>query len=52
MGLGIWGHRFVLVGYLCIAIGAWLLVRKPAKAGFLLLGVGATFQLIGGLLQH
>jgi hypothetical protein len=48
----IWGHRFVLVGYLCTAVGAWMLVKKPAKAGFLWLAVGSTLQLIGGLLQH
>ena len=52
MGLRIWGHRFILVGYLCTAIGGWLLVRKPGRAGFVWLATGATLQLIGGLLQH
>jgi hypothetical protein len=42
----------VLVGYLCSAVGTWMLVRKPEKAGFRWLAVGATLQLIGGLLQH
>jgi len=51
-GLRIWGHRFVLIGYLCSAIGAWMLVRRPTRTGFLWLGVGATLQLVGGLLQH
>jgi hypothetical protein len=45
-------HRFVLLGYLCSAIAAWMLVRKPARPGFLWLATGATLQLIGGLLQH
>jgi hypothetical protein len=48
----IWGHRFVLVGYLCSFVGAWMLVRRPEKLGFMWLAVGATLQLIGGLLQH
>jgi hypothetical protein len=52
MGPRIWGHRFILVGYLCSAVGAWMLVRRPARIGFVCLGVGATLQLIGGLLQH
>jgi hypothetical protein len=47
-----WGHRFVLAGYLCSAIGAWLLVRKPSKAGFVMLAVGSSLQLTGGMLQH
>jgi hypothetical protein len=47
-----WGHRFVLIGYLCTAIGAWLLARKPNRVGFICLAVGSTLQLIGGLLQH
>ena len=46
------GDRFLLVGYLCGAVGAWMLVKKPAPAGFAWLAVGATFQLIGGFLQH
>jgi hypothetical protein len=45
-------HRFILVGYLASAIGAWMLVRKPTRAGFLWLAIGATLQLLGGLLQH
>lgn len=45
-------HRFMLVGYLSSAIGAWMLVWKPARAGFVWLATGATLQLIGGLLQH
>jgi hypothetical protein len=48
----IWGHRFILVGYLCCTIAAWMLVRKPGRAGFQLLAVGSTLQLIGGFLQH
>lgn len=42
----------MLLGYLCNAIGGWLLVRKPGKAGFGWLAAGTTLQLIGGLLQH
>jgi len=45
-------HRFILVGYLATAIGAWLLVTKPRRAGFLCFATGATLQLVGGLLQH
>jgi hypothetical protein len=52
MGLRIWGHRFILIGYLCMAVGSWMLVRKPTRAGFIWLSLGATLQLIGGLLQH
>lgn len=48
----IWGHRLILVGYLCSTIAAWMLVRKPERAGFQLLAVGSTLQMIGGLLQH
>jgi hypothetical protein len=47
-----WGHRFVLVGYLCVAAGTWMLVRKPARSGFVWLAAGATLQLVGGVLQH
>jgi hypothetical protein len=47
-----WPHRFMLVGYLCSAIGAWLLVKKPARAGFVWLAIGTTLQLIGALLRH
>jgi hypothetical protein len=25
----IWAHRFILVGYLCNAIAAWMLVQNP-----------------------
>jgi hypothetical protein len=48
----IWGHRFILVGYLCSAIGAWMLVKKAGKPGFTWFAMGTTLQLIGGLLQH
>jgi hypothetical protein len=48
----LWAHRFILVGYLVSAVGAWMLVKKPARSGFVWLAVGATLQLIGGLLQH
>jgi hypothetical protein len=48
----LWAHRFILVGYLLSAVGAWMLVRQPARSGFVWLAVGATLQLIGGLLQH
>jgi hypothetical protein len=47
-----WAHRFRLVGYLCSATGAWMLVKKPARAGFVWLAIGATLQLTGALLQH
>src|SRR5438105_4829287 len=43
---------FMLVGYLASAIGAWILVKKPGRAGFLCFASGATLQLLGGLLQH
>jgi hypothetical protein len=47
------GHRFVLAGYLCTAIGAWVLVRNRAgRAGFIGLAIGTTLQLVGGVLQH
>jgi hypothetical protein len=29
-----------------------MLVKKPARAGFFWLAIGATLQLTGGLLQH
>ena len=45
-------HRLILVGYLCGAIGGWLLVRSPRRAGFVYLALGATLQLVGGVLQH
>ena len=45
-------HRFMLVGYLSSAIGAWMLVRRPARAGYVWFAAGATLQLVGGLLQH
>ncbi len=46
-------HRFILMGYLCSAIATWMLVKRPtAKAGFVWLAIGATLQLVGGLLQH
>ena len=48
----LWAHRFILVGYLLSAVGAWMLVKKPARSGFVWLAVGATLQLIGGVLQH
>jgi len=48
----IWGHRFILLGYLCTTVGAWLLAKKPAKAGYAGSAVGATLQPRGGLLQH
>lgn len=47
-----WAHRFFLLGYLFVAVGAWMLVKKPARPGFVWLAIGATLQLIGGLLQH
>jgi hypothetical protein len=50
--LRVWAHRFVLVGYLLAAVAAWMLVRKPARSGFVWLAAGATLQLIGRLLQH
>jgi hypothetical protein len=52
MGIRVWGHRFILFGYVVAAVGGWMLVRKPSKAGFIALSIGATLQLIGGLLQH
>jgi len=46
-------HRFRLVGYLSTTIGAWMLVKKPTgRAGFVWFAIGATLQLVGGLLQH
>jgi len=46
-------HRFILVGYLSSAIGAWMLVRRhTGGAGFVWFAIGATLQLIGGVLQH
>jgi hypothetical protein len=51
-GSAVWAHRFILVGYLLSAVGAWMLVKQPARPGFVCLAVGATLQLIGGLLQH
>ncbi len=48
----LWAHRFILVGYLLSAVGAWMLVKKPTRSGFVWLAVGATLQLIGGQLQH
>lgn len=47
-----WPHRFFLAGYLCVAVGAWMLVKKPARAGFVWLAIGASLQLVGRLLQH
>jgi hypothetical protein len=47
-----WAHRFRLVGYLAAAIGAWMLVKKPARIGYAWFAIGATLQLIGGVLQH
>jgi hypothetical protein len=47
-----WAHRFTMVGYLLSAVGAWMLVKKPARSGFVWLALGATLQLIGGLLRH
>jgi hypothetical protein len=29
-----------------------MLVKKPARAGFVWLAVGATLQLVAGILQH
>jgi hypothetical protein len=52
MGFRVWVHRIILVSYLCGAVGAWMLVKKPARAGFAWLAIGATLQMIGGLLQH
>lgn len=52
MGIRIWGHRFVLVGYVVAVIGTWMLVKKPTKAAFTALAMGATLQMVGGLLQH
>jgi len=37
---------------LCTVVGAWMLVKKPAKSGYAWFAVGATLQLVGGLLQH
>ena len=48
----IWAHRFILVGYLCNAIAAWMLVRKPARAGFLWLAIGCTLLLLGSVIQQ
>jgi hypothetical protein len=46
-------HRFILVGYLASAIGAWMIVKNRASpVGFVSFAVGATLQLLGGLLQH
>lgn len=52
MGIRVWGHRFILAGYAAAAVGGWMLVRKPNRVGFTVLSVGATLQMIGGLLQH
>jgi len=48
----IWAHRFILIGYLCNAIGVWMLVRKPARAGYLWLAIGCTLLLLGGIIQE
>ena len=48
----VWAHRVSLIGYLCNAIAAWMLVKKPARAGFLWLAFGCTLLLLGGLLQE
>jgi len=46
-------HRFILVGYLASTIGTWMIVKnRTGQAGFVCFAVGATLQLIGGLLQH
>jgi len=46
-------HRFMLVGYLATAIGAWVLVKNhTGRAGFVWFAIGASLQLVGGLLQH
>ena len=46
-------HRFMLVGYLSTTIGAWVLVKnRGGRAGFVWFAIGATLQLVGGLLQH
>ncbi len=46
-------HRFTLAGYLCTAVGAWMIVRKiSGRAGFVWVVVGATLQLVGGVVQH
>jgi hypothetical protein len=46
-------HRFILVGYLASTIGAWMIVKNRAgRAGFVCFAIGATLQLVGGLLQH
>lgn len=50
--LVILAHRFILVGYLCNAIAAWMLFRKPARAGFLWLAIGCTLLLLGGIIQQ
>lgn len=48
----IWGHRFVIVGCLCSAVGGWMLVNKPSKAGNVWLATGLTLQFVGAFLQH
>jgi hypothetical protein len=48
----LWAHRLTLVGYLLSAVGAWMLVKRPVRSGFVWLAVGATLQLMGGLLRH
>jgi len=48
----IWAHRLILVGYLCNAIAAWMLVRKPARPGFLWLAIGCTLLLLGGIIEQ
>ena len=47
-----WARRFTMVGYLLCAVGGWMLVKKPARSGFVSLALGATLQRIGGLLRH
>jgi hypothetical protein len=48
----IWAHRFILVGYLCNAIAAWMLFRKPTRTAYLLLATGSTLLLLGGIIEQ
>jgi hypothetical protein len=48
----IWAHRFILIGYLCNSIAAWMLVRKATRAAYVLLAIGCTLLLLGGAIEQ
>jgi len=48
----IWAHRFILIGYLCNAVAAWMLFRKPTRVAYLLLSIGCTLLLLGGIIEQ